>query len=135
MLIKSFDNKEIKWNFSKYYNRKKRSHKSSFHTEALEIIKEKYKNCSIYEEVTLPGSKRNGRSLLYADFFIPEHRLIIEIHGSQHYEYSPFFHKSKIDFQKGKARDRDKSDWCELNNIRLIVLPYNEKDQWETYLQ
>jgi hypothetical protein len=34
-------------------------------------------------------------------------------------------------FFKAKARDSDKAAWCELNNMNLIELNYNEKEpEW-----
>jgi len=84
------------------------------------------------EEVKLPGSTELYRkSVLYLDFYIPSIRLAIEVHGQQHYEFCPFFHKSKADFLKSKARDEDKIDWCKLNDITLITLKYSESDdEW-----
>ena len=116
-----FDGKYHKFNYSKNKARKYRKNKSSYHKEAKEIIKDLWPNHSLYEEVTLPGSKRLGRkSLLYADFFLPELTLIIEVHGQQHYEYCPFFHKDKMDFVIAKKRDSDKIEWCDLNEIKII---------------
>jgi len=32
---------------------------------------------------------------------------------------------------KKKKRDRDKIEWCNINNIKYIELPYNEtENQW-----
>jgi hypothetical protein len=131
-----FDNKEHKFNFAKNKKRRYQDNKSSLHEKARLIIKELFPTLSVYEEVTLPGSKRLGRtSLLYADFFIPEIMLIVEVHGKQHYEYCSFFHKDKMDFLKSKKRDIDKIEWCGLNNIKLIALPYNEEKEWKNLIQ
>lgn len=133
--VTGLDGKEYKFNFTKYRNRKFRNNKSSYHLQARDIIKEIWPTSSLYEEITLPGSKRLGRgSLLYADFFLPELMLVVEVHGKQHYEYSPFFHKDKMDFALAKQRDRDKIEWCGLNDIKVAVLPYNEREQWKTIL-
>ena len=127
-----FDQREHKFNFVKNKSRKYLENKSSLHTKTREIIKELFPNLSVYEEVTLPGSKRIGRSsLLYADFFIPELMLIIEAHGRQHYQYCSFFHKDKMDFLNAKKRDLDKIEWCEINNIKIAVLPFDRKEEWK----
>ena len=127
-----FDQREHKFNFAKNKSRKYLENKSSLHTKTREIIKELFPNLSVYEEVTLPGSKRIGRSsLLYADFFIPELMLIIEAHGRQHYQYCSFFHKDKMDFLNAKKRDLDKIEWCEINNIKIAVLPFDRKEEWK----
>lgn len=130
-----FDGKNHLFNFSKNKSRKDRGGKSSYHSEARILIKEEYPMNSLYEEVTLPGSKKPGRpSLLYADFFIPDLDLMIETHGEQHYKYIPFFHKSKAHFLLSVKRDREKEEWCELNEITLLVLPYNKRDEWKQIL-
>lgn len=130
-----FDGKDYLFNFSKNKARKDRGGKSSYHSEARILIKEEYPIHSLYEEVTLPGSKRSAiAGLLYADFFIPDLNLIIETHGEQHYKYIPFFHKSKAHFLLSVKRDRDKEEWCRINNITLLVLPYNKRDEWKQRL-
>jgi len=131
-----FDNKQHLFNYAKNRVRKFLKNKSSLHTLARDIIKEMFPGLAIYEEVTLPGSKRLGRSsLLYADFFIPDAMLVIEVHGRQHYQYCSFFHKDKIDFVNAKKRDTDKIEWCEMNNIKIVALPFNEKDTWKNLIQ
>ena len=116
--VVGFDNKEHKFNFSKNKKRRYQDNKSSLHEKARSIIKEIFPTLSVYEEVTLPGSKRSGRaSLLYADFFLPEIMLIVEVHGKQHYEYCSFFHKDKMDFLKSKKRDIDKIESVAKNII------------------
>jgi hypothetical protein len=131
-----FDNKEHKFNFSKNKKRRYQDNKSSLHEKARSVIKEIFPTLSVYEEVTLPGSKKIGRSsLLYADFFLPEIMLIVEVHGKQHYEYCSFFHKDKMDFLKSRKRDIDKIEWCEINNIKIVALPYNEEKEWKNLIQ
>ena len=81
-----------------------------------------------FEEVSLPGCG------LYLDIFMPSISLAIEVHGRQHYEFVPFFHKTKMDFLLARKRDRDKIEWCELNDIVLVSLPYNEEDRWKSLI-
>lgn len=134
--VVGFDNKEHLFNFTKNQKRRYQDNKSSFHNKARFLIKELFPKSSVYEEVTLPGSKKLGRSsLLYADFFIPELMLIIEVHGKQHYEFCSFFHSDKMDFLKSKKRDADKIEWCNLNNIKIVSLPYNKESEWKNLIQ
>lgn len=130
--VTGFDGKIHKFNFSKYRDRKNRAGKSQYHIFARELIKETFPSLSVYEEVTLPGSKRSGGKSLYADFFIPSRMIIIEVHGEQHYEYCHLFHKTKMKFFESQKRDRDKIEWCEINNIQYIELKYNERDLWKS---
>ena len=129
-----FNGKEYVWNLTKYdvYHDDTRK-RSKHHLAARKILREIYSSYRILEEVKLPGSTSpNKRSVLYLDFFIPNVRRAFEVHGQQHYEHTPFFHKNKADFIRAKARDEDKIEWCKLNNIELTVLKYSETDdEWK----
>ena len=133
MKVKGINGKEYVWNLTSYdvFNDDSRK-RSKYHIRARKLIKEIFNSYRILEEVKLPGSTSlHRKSVLYLDFYIPTISLAIEVHGQQHYEYSPFFHKSKADFLKSKARDEDKIEWCDLNGIQLITLKYSESDdEW-----
>ena len=135
MKVKGINGKEYVWNLSGYdvFNDDQRK-RSKYHIRARGLLKELFSSYRILEEVKLPGSTAlNRKSVLYVDFYIPTISLAIEVHGEQHYEYNPFFHKSKADFLKAKARDEDKIEWCKLNNIRIVVLDYRKTDdEWRT---
>jgi hypothetical protein len=92
---------------------------------------------NILEEVKLPGSRDPAKkSVLYLDFFIPNIKIGVEVHGEQHYKYVPFFHKSKAGFLQAQTRDRIKAEWCELNSIELIVLKYDSTEKyWREQLE
>lgn len=57
---------------------------------------------------------------LELDFYIEELGIAFEVQGAQHYQYVPFFHKSKEDFEKRKLHDQEKRDLCFGNGVRLI---------------
>lgn len=126
MKILGLNGRSYNWNIK---HRPKRN-ASKLHTQVRKLLHELFPLDIINEEVVLPGSKTKGQPLT-ADFYIHTRRLMIEVHGQQHYEYSPYFHKDRIDFAQGQHRDRLKRSWCENNNIRLVELPYNEtKELW-----
>lgn len=111
--------------------------RSKLHEKAYKLLEEFYPYDTILEEVLLPGSKDQfgGRSLR-ADIFLPSRSIMIEVHGEQHYKFNKFFFKSKLDFYKAKARDSDKREWCDLNEIELIELNFNEDiDEWRTKIR
>lgn len=83
------------------------------------------------EEVPLPGS--NG---LFADFFLPSRKLLVEVHGRQHYYFVPHFHQTKMGFLSQRARDQNKQEWCRLNHVTYVELPDHEPDDvWATRIR
>ena len=131
MIIIGLDGKEYSWIPSN--NIVDTSKRSGLHNKAKELLKEKYPNDRILEELVLPGTKTGTRkTLLRTDFFIPVRSLIVEVHGQQHTEFNNFFFANKMEFYKAQARDRDKKSWCELNNLNLIELFHDESiDEWK----
>jgi len=132
--IIGLDGKERSWNLSKYKTSKNSSRpRSQYHIKARKLLRGIFPRDKILEEVSLPGSNTPTRkSTLFADFFIPNRSLIVEVHGQQHYEYTAFYHKKKINFYKAQARDRDKLEWGCVNDIRVVVLKYSDDlEKWE----
>lgn len=102
---------------------------SGLHLSAREMIKKAFPYSSIYEEVSLLGTN------LVADFFVPDLKVIIEIHGEQHYKFVKRFHKTQAGFLKSKKRDKIKQEWCELNDIIYVELPFDKKEEWPKILR
>ena len=59
------------------------------------------------------------------DFYLPEQNICIEYNGIQHYEPIKYFGGIE-EFDKRIERDKIKIEYCQKNNIRLIVIKYNE---------
>ena len=129
--IIGLDGREHKWNWSNKPP-KKRNDVSKYHKLARQLISKTYPSYLVYEELPLPGSRKPGKGFkLFMDFYIPGLNLAIEVHGRQHYEFVPFFHKTKRGFAQALNRDDDKKEWCEINGIDLIELSYLEtEDDW-----
>lgn len=128
MQVKDLDGHHHSWNLTGHIARGKLTNKSSFHLNARNIIHDIFPTLQILEEVSIPVRKSET---LYLDFYIPLKRLCVEVHGEQHYEFTPFYHTNIMSFFKSQKRDRDKQEWCEINNINYIVLPHFEEDnQW-----
>lgn len=136
MKLIGFDDREYILDCSKYIvNGDDTKSRSKGHLLARELLHAKYPMETILEEVPLLGSKTLRNKSLYADFFLPLKRLMIEVQGRQHTEYNSFHHKSKLDFHLGQMRDRKKQEWCDINNITLIVLDYKEtSEEWKNKL-
>jgi len=103
--------------------------KSSLHLKARDLIKECYPTLQILEEISIPLRLREK---LIMDFYLPLNKKCIEIHGEQHYKFNKFFHKDRLGFLRHKKRDKEKQEWCEINGIQYIELPFNETlEQWK----
>ena len=121
----------------KKYMKKDRINRSFYHLQARDIIHDVFLGYNILEEVKLPGSVDPAKkSVLYLDFLIPNANIGVEVHGQQHFKYTPFFHKSKAGFLQAKARDKAKIEWCDINEIELIVLNYDSsQEHWREQLE
>ena len=131
MNIVDLDGNFHKWSLKGYIAKGTLSNKSSLHLAARELIRVKFPTFQILEEVPIPVRKSE---ILYLDFYLPLSKICIEVHGEQHYEFSAFFHGNRLNFFKHKKRDRDKKEWCNLNGIKVIELPYNKKSEWNEIL-
>lgn len=134
MKYKGLDGKEYTLDKKKYSKQSKNC--SALHKEARKIIKSVYPSFLLLEEVRLKGTKTSAKTGdLFADFFLYSIQVMIEVHGIQHYEYNPHFYKTKADFYRAIGRDMKKREFCEINDIVLIELKYNEQDNWREQIE
>lgn len=134
MRTTDLDNKQRNWKISgRVAKNNDTKHKSKYHLKARVLLKQIFPTCKILEEVSVPI---RSRETLYLDFFLPLHKLCIEVHGQQHYEFIPFYHGTRLGFAQAKKRDRDKVEWCEQNGITVVELPYSEKEnEWRKRIE
>ena len=95
------------------------ANKSQGHLAARQLIKELYPTLQILEEVHIPITKSEYGFL---DFYLPLLRLAVEVNGGQHYKFNAHFHKDHRDFLYQQRRDKNKREWCSINNIKLVEL-------------
>ncbi len=57
---------------------------------------------------------------------------MVEVHGAQHYKHIPFFHRTKADYLLSLKRDKDKIEWCVLNNFPIVILPDDREELWQS---
>lgn len=100
--------------------------RSELHLRTRSLLKQLYPTIPILEEIPIPI---NMGKTLHLDFYVPLTQLAIEVHGEQHYKFIPFFHGNRLKFIAAKRNDSFKAEWCQINDIRLVVLPYNETDE------
>lgn len=59
------------------------------------------------------------------DFYLPNYNICIEFHGLQHFEPIKWFGGQDV-FDKLIKRDKIKENYCNINGIKLIIIPYYE---------
>ena len=129
MKTRGLDGQIHNWKLHGYVVRASESRpRSKLHLKARTILKDIFPTVQILEEVAAPITRTEK---LFFDFYINTVKLVVEVHGQQHYKFNTLFHSSAQDFANQRKRDRRKAEWCEYNNITYVELPYNEdEDQW-----
>lgn len=108
-----------------------------------DLLYKKSSNCPRCRTNESQGSKTIEKYLIEKDFtYIKEYTLLptklrldfyieykgrrigIEYNGRQHYEYTPYFHQSLDAFYNQQLRDIKKQEYCDINQIILLVIPY-----------
>lgn len=128
MNIRDLDGNIGQWHLNGNIVRDSNLNKSSYHLKARSLIKTIYPTMKVLEEV--PINPRKSETL-YLDFYIPLIKTCVEVHGEQHYKFVAHYHTNKLAFLKSQKRDKDKKEWCEMNDIKYIELPYDQEQEWE----
>lgn len=132
MQVKDLDGNNYNWQLIGNIAHGSITNKSSLHLKARELIHECFPTLQVLEEVPVYVRRSD---ILYLDFYLPLNKKCIEVHGEQHYKFNKFYHNTLLGFIKHKKRDQDKKDWCELNNIQFIELPFDQDlNEWRTKL-
>ncbi len=131
MKVTGLDGKLYQWNLTgKAVLGVDQRERSGLHVTCRHLLREFYTTERILEEVYLPGS-----GSLYLDFYLPVRQLAIEVQGRQHYEFSLFFHMTRSNFLFSQQRDRNKAEWCEINNITLLALLEKDFNEWRQLIR
>ena len=84
------------------------------------------KNIKYIKQYTFNDCRGTKRPLPF-DFYLPDYNICIEYDGRQHYE--PVEKFGGIDgFNQLLKNDNIKTDYCNLNNIKLLRISYKEKN-------
>lgn len=86
----------------------------------LEELGFKFKTQHVFENLAYKSSLR-------FDFYLPNEDVCIEYQGRQHYEPIDYFGGERTYLEQVK-RDELKRKFCKSNGIKLIEIPYYEKD-------
>lgn len=94
-----------------------KSSRSKFQFSVKQFLKEYWYNHIVFEEFPIVGTKMS------LDFYNANKKIAIEVQGNQHIKYTPFFHGNyKNNYLSQLERDRQKSIFCEKNNLDLIEI-------------
>jgi hypothetical protein len=126
MQIKDLDGHLCNWQLIGGIAHGAAKNKSSLHLIARDLMHRCFPTMQILEEVPIPLRRSET---LYLDFYIPLLKRAVEVHGEQHYKFTPFYHSTLLGFVKHKKRDQEKQEWCEINGISYIELPFNENEE------
>lgn len=129
MKVIDLDGKESYWNLTKG---KRKVNASNYHKEAIKIIQSNWPSINFVEEV--PVRIQSGLTL-YFDIYIVLWRKCLEINGPQHYKFNKFFHLDRFALAKQQRNDKLKLEWCELNEMEFIELPYDRTDVWRNLIR
>lgn len=67
---------------------------------------------------------------LELDCYNEELKLAVEYNGIQHYKFNKMMHQnSRHSFQNQQYRDHIKKELCEKNGIKLVIVPYQIKEE------
>lgn len=108
-------------NFYKCKRRTEEECRSNYQYQVGNVIEKLFENFIVLEE--FPIIER-----LHVDFIVLGWRLIIEVDGAQHSEFSKFYHRDAEGFKQQKANDAKKENWAKLNEFTFIRIKYPEKD-------
>lgn len=129
MNVKDLEGNSYTWHLTGNIAKGSVKNKSSYHIMARQLLKSIYPTMQILEEVPINPRKSE---ILYLDFYIPLIKKCVEVHGEQHYKFTPYYHANKLSFLKAQKRDKDKLEWCKINDIKYIELPFDQDlIEWE----
>ena len=94
----------------------------------------KEKNINFIEQYRINNDNLLSINKLFVvDFFLPNHNIIIEYNGKQHYAPIDYF-GGKKKFEQQQDRDESLRFYCEKHKIKLIEIPYTDFDKIEEIL-
>jgi hypothetical protein len=98
--------------------------RSKIQFQVKNFLKEFWENDIVYEEFPVYGRKKMKVDILNAT-----KKIAVEVNGSQHDKFNPFFHgKSRIKYLASIKRDTLKAEWLALNKFDIIEIEASEVD-------
>ena len=109
-------------NLNKYLINWDGKSKSKLQKEIKNFLKEYWQHHVVFEEFPVVGTR------LSLDFFNANKRIAVEVQGQQHVKFVKFFHGGyENNYLDQLKRDQQKMQFCEINEIKLAEIYYNDK--------
>lgn len=102
--------------------------KSNIQFQTKQFLNKYWCNHVVFEEFPVAGTR------LKFDFYNANKKVVVEVNGRQHDEYTPYFHKNRRGFTSHIRRDQQKIDFCEMNDIKLVQICVDSKNSIEKEL-
>lgn len=104
--------------------------RSKFQAEAKAFLRQYWEShIGVFEEFPVAGT------LMSLDFYNSYRRIAIEVQGRQHRKYVPFFHQNNVyNLTNQMSNDRDKLQFCEMNDIKLVEI-YKKEELSESFFK
>lgn len=97
-----------------------------------QLIKSILENENVrYQQEKIFTNLRNGK--MRFDFFLPEFGILIEVDGSQHFQWVKKFYRTEQEFNHAKQNDRYKNSFALARGYRLYRIPFWEIDNIYTF--
>lgn len=84
-----------------------------------------YETEKIFDNLRSPKTNR----VLRYDFYIPSYNMLLEVHGKQHYEFVPSWHKTIEKFKYNQSLDTIKKEYAIKNMYNFVELAYSQFDE------
>ncbi len=94
--------------------------RSNIQYDTKVFLKKYWSNNVVFEEFPVAGTR------LTLDFYNATKKVAIEVQGQQHRKFVPFFHGNRINYIDQLRRDKQKLDFCNINDIYLIEVYEND---------
>lgn len=104
--------------------------RSKLQFSVKQYLKDYWHNHVVFEEFPVAGTKMS------LDFYNATKNIAIEVQGAQHRRYVSHFHGGhKLNYLDQVRRDKQKSDFCKLNDINLIEIYDTDKLNKDLFLK
>ena len=95
--------------------------KSKIQFNTKQFLKKYWQNHVVFEEFPVAGTR------LTLDFYNATKKIAVEVQGAQHRKYVKFFHGGhKSNYIDQLRRDKQKLEFCEINDIKLMEVYDND---------